>query len=237
MDKNSILKEIRRTAQENAGKPLGRLTFERRTGIRESDWAGRYWARWGDAVKEAGFQPNVPYQAYSVEKLALDYISLARELGHLPTNRDLRLKARSHGTFPSHNIFVKRLGRTKSELIKTLRSFCSTRSGFDDILMMLKTGEGATGESEKIQPTRGSVYLLKSGKFYKIGRSNSVGRREYELRIQLPETARVIHEIVTDDPAGIEDYWHQRFAGKRKNGEWFALEPDDVRQFKSRKTM
>jgi hypothetical protein len=28
----------------------------------------------------------------------------------------------------------------------------------------------------------GFVYLIKSGRFYKIGRSNAVGRRERELR-------------------------------------------------------
>ena len=42
----------------------------------------------------------------------------------------------------------------------------------------------------------GSVYLIKSGKFYKVGRSNSTGRRHYELSIQLPESAEVIHSIL-----------------------------------------
>jgi hypothetical protein len=43
--KEHILKEIKRTALENGGKPLGKKKFETETGIRESDWSGIYWVR------------------------------------------------------------------------------------------------------------------------------------------------------------------------------------------------
>lgn len=53
---------------------------------------------------------------------------------------------------------------------------------------------------------KGFVYLLRSGKNYKIGRSNAVGRRLRELAIQLPQKPKMIHVIETDDPEGIEQY-------------------------------
>ena len=81
------------------------------------------------------------------------------------------------------------------------------------------------------------VYLLRSGRYYKIGRSNAAGRRERELVIQPPEKAQTVHVIRTDGPVGIESYWHRRFEEKQKNGEWFELTPLDVKAFRRRKFM
>jgi hypothetical protein len=56
--RDHIVEEIRRTAQANGGRPLGIRRFEAETGIKSSDWMGKFWARWGDALLEAGFEPN-----------------------------------------------------------------------------------------------------------------------------------------------------------------------------------
>lgn len=240
MDKNHILQEIRRTAKENGGAPLGRQRFFQETGIRETDWSGRYWSRWSDAVREAGFLPNSLQTAFDEDDLIEHYITLVRKLGRIPTNAELQIERRADPTFPSHNTFA-RFG-TKSELISKIRGYSQAREGYDDIVSLCDSYGPLSRRSDASRPTAtaeniGFVYLMKSGRFYKIGKTNAAGRRERELAIQLPQRASTVHVIRTDDPSGIEAYWHKRFADRRKNGEWFELSAADVTVFKRRKFM
>lgn len=58
MNKQLILAEIKWTAEANGGRALGHREFCNVTGIKEADRSARFWARWGEAVREAGYQPN-----------------------------------------------------------------------------------------------------------------------------------------------------------------------------------
>lgn len=237
MTKEHILDEIKRTARANGNVPLGRERFFTETGIKDSEWYGKFWARWSDAIREAGFVPNKLNEAYDEVFLLGKYSLLTRELGRLPAGGDLRLKARTDKTFPSHNTF-ERFG-SKSQLVARLSDHCRGRGDLEDVLRICEEFKPSRREkpAEVKDPSMGYVYLSRSGRFYKIGKTNSVGRREWELTIQLPEKIKTVHAIRTDDPGGIEAYWHQRFASKRKNGEWFDLSAADVAAFKRRKFM
>ena len=57
MDKEIILKEIRRTAEANMGRPLGVRRFERRNRNQKISLAETL-ARFAEAQREAGFTPN-----------------------------------------------------------------------------------------------------------------------------------------------------------------------------------
>src|SRR5947209_20267542 len=100
MEKAYILREIKRTAAANGGVPLGWRRFLSETGIKQADGAGVHWARWNDALREAGFAPNQLTEAYEKAELLDKYAELAVEVGRLPANADSRLKARSDPGFP-----------------------------------------------------------------------------------------------------------------------------------------
>jgi hypothetical protein len=237
MDKDQIIAEIHRTAKANGGVVLGWRRFEEETGVRYYDWYGRFWTRWGDAVREAGFEPNRMSEAYGeaflLEKLAL----LTRHLGRVPIQGDLLIASNNDSAFPSEKAF-RRLG-AKPQRASRVISFCEANPGYQDVAALwrqvqLPEQQGDTSEDDTEETRVGYVYLQKHGsrREYKIGRTNNPSRREGEVRIELPEKLNPIHYIKTDDPAGVESYWHSRFADKRKEGECFALTAQDVRAFK-----
>jgi Meiotically up-regulated gene 113 len=237
MNKEHIIREIQRAAKANGGVALGWRRFEEQSGIRYYDWFGQFWTRWSDAVREAGFEPNRMTEAFDDEFLLQQLAQLTRRLSRVPTQGDLMLAAKSHHEFPSAKVF-RRLG-LKPQRVSRIIAFCDANPGHDDVAALWKqvaAAEQPLNEEERdaTLPAFGYVYLLRHGRRreYKIGRTNNPVRREGEVGIQLPEKLQPAHYIKTDDPAGVESYWHARFASKRKEGEWFALTAQDVRAFK-----
>lgn len=236
-----ILDEVRRVASV-MGKSPGKGQFFKHSGIKESDWSGRYWARWNDVLREAGYSPNRLQGAHSDDHLLESLAALIRECGgRFPTGPEMRLKRRADPSFPDPKAFERFGGR--ADLAKRLWKYCEGREGYDDILAACaspSSSKSSETSDEKVASDGGDfgfVYLIRSGRHYKIGRSNAVGRRARELAIQLPEKSSTVHVIRTDDPPGIERYWHQRFDVRRRNGEWFELTPADVAAFRRRKFM
>lgn len=239
MKKETILAEIKRLAALNGGVAPGRLSLEAALGIPESAWRGVFWVRWSDAIREADLEPNQLTAAYSTEYMLNALAKLAIEVGHVPTEAELKMKCRQEPGFP-YGKTLRRLG-TKPERIALLFDYCRSHAGFEQAASYCAQALAALPKIDEDAPEStdgdGFVYLIRSGRNYKIGRTNDLERRERELSYQTVEKNVKVHSIRTDDPSGIEAYWLRRFADKRlrPDGEWFALTAKDVSAFKRRK--
>lgn len=108
--------------------------------------------------------------------------------------------------------------------------------------------KGTTARSSRIAPERlnpievigqptsgaqaGVVYLLKSAYGYKIGRTRSVPDRMRTFGVQLPFIYTIPLCVWFDDCHAAERRYHDAFASKRINGEWFDLEEADIEQIR-----
>jgi hypothetical protein len=245
-DKQYIIGEIQRTATLNGGKPIGQTRFQTETGIAQHEWRGMYWARWGDALKEAGFEP-LEWNGPSDEEEAVEKIAkLIRKFKRFPTTSEIQIEKRQDAQIPAPKVFFRRCGGRRG-VIQKVRDYCTSREECADVLEILDketigtSPEDGVSESSKEagkSTTSGYVYMVRSGKLYKIGCSENHWRRKSELHKQTSEGITEIHTIAAvDDAPGIEKYWHERFKEKRQHGEWFDLSADDISAFKKRKFM
>lgn len=232
--KERILTEIQRLSQGSGGAP-GIRAFEIDTGIHRREWMGKIWARWSDALREAGLKPNELNERYDSATVLAFVANCAEALGRWPSNNDLRLYGRNNPGSPStttiENHFPKR-----ALLVEALRGWVLQLENhrYAEIADMLPAPTRAPAQLPEHQ-NYGHVYLLSAGDYYKIGQSSDLEKRVKSINVALPDKATLEHAISTDDPPGIEAYWHRRFADRRMNGEWFKLSKADILAFKKRK--
>lgn len=230
--RDHIVQEIRRLAAQNGESP-GQKLFASETGIGPSQWRGRYWARWGDALLEAGFAPKEWNGKLPSDGLLRAVAGACRHYGHFPTGDELLLYRSIDPDVSTPNGLRRHFG-SRDGLINALAKLAAADPSYRDITAMLPDTlpERAPRPMKVVE---GFVYLIRSGAFHKIGRSDDLERRVKQITVALPDKAELVHSIRTDDPVGIEAYWHRRFAEKRANGEWFKLTAYDVAAFRKRK--
>lgn len=231
--RETILAEIKRIAEASGGRAPGAGLFRTETGIPEHKWRGVFWARWSDALAEAGFGANAWTSKLDSNTLLRKLAEIVRERRRLPTYAELQIMRRTDGSVPSPKTLQGHFNN-QQDLVRALRSFCGDHSDLATVPAFLpETAEDRSAPTSRL--IEGWVYLLHSGQHYKIGRSDQLETRVKKIAIALPEATTLVHAIKTDDPPGIEAYWHRRFDDRRANGEWFKLSAADVAAFVRRK--
>lgn len=229
--KATILAEIRRIAQEH-GQPPGARSFANQSGIPQSSWYGVLWPKWSDALVEAGFEPNSRQGRFESREVLRAVAEASLKRGSVLTAPEMKILRLSDPSFPNPKTVAAHF-RNRAGLLEALRSFCVEEKSFSALISVLPEAPEAQPDASKA--SEGWVYLLRSGSFYKVGRSDEIERRIKEITTALPDAAELVHAIRTDDPPGIEAYWHRRFNSQRANGEWFKLDRAHIAAFRRRK--
>ena len=242
MTKDEIIEAIRETARRNGGTPLGRIRLFKETGIAEHHYSK--FGTLGQLQQQAGFDANELNKAGSEDDLIEQMIDLCCRYDGFPTNQQLR-QARQEmpSRYSSHNTF-NRLGSTRAVRAATVVAALSAKEklaaneqiAFDVCLAIAEQAESEPTDPDAKLAGCGYVYLFRDGKAYKIGNSADPDSRRNALQTGNPRRIELVHRILTDDPKGIEEYWHRRFSGCRitDRSEWFHLSREDVATFRAR---
>jgi hypothetical protein len=230
--RDHILAEIRRLAAGNGGQPPGERLFTRETGIAQHQWRGKFWARWGDALTEAGYRPNVWMQRLDSETVLRAFAEVSRRHGRIATWDEVRLHRRRDRSIPCDRAMRDHFGG-KDALIAELAQRARSDPAFADLAGMLADHPHPPSEPAAAGSVpNGFVYLIQAGDLYDLGRGADLKQPHAELAHALMAGARLIQMIRTDDPPATEAHWRRRFAGRRAQDGWFRLRPCDVEAFR-----
>lgn len=240
MTKASVAKRVQDLALANGG----RVSFDQfvcETGIPAQRLRQQPWfPGWNALLLELGIETAVFSKPRTPEGTVVAAIArLIKRIGRWPTNDDFARARKSDDSFPSLKVIsrIKNTGR----LPALLKDYCSADASLSLVAGIAEAQPQADvsidHDIEGSDRVKGYVYMLRgSGRKYKIGHTNSPNRRFRQVQLEVPDPLVQVHSIPTDDPEGIEKYWHNRFVEKRiRNIEFFELDADDVRAFKRRK--
>jgi hypothetical protein len=238
MTKEAILTEIRRAAHERGGR-ISIAAFLKATGLPEKQVLGKHWATWNAALQEAGIETVGFKRPRTPDDAVLEaFAQFVARLGKWPTENELALERRRNSSFPCLPV-ISRL-RKAGAFPSRIANQCVERP---DLALAKELAaqqpQSASDENPSIgrAAVQGYVYMMRSGRRYKIGYTSSPARRHREVRLELPDPTHLVRSIETDDPAGIEAYWHRRFASKRvRETEFFELDASEVAAFKRRQS-
>lgn len=226
---------------KNSNQSLSSRKFCQTTGISTKELVKIFGPGAFSKLQEiAGDRPNrFGKNKVPLKKIMTQYGILAegvlKQEGKLPSSAHWihqDLKPTISGLNVSHNIKWSDFPHKFNEFCKKDDDLCAR---FKSLRDFIETTIKTEVDIENLNSSKtGYVYLVQHGnrKEYKIGKTYNPIRREGEIRLELPEKVRPIHTIATDDPSGIEQYWHNRFSDKRKEGEWFELNSSDIKAFK-----
>lgn len=235
LTKKEILEEVQKWAKENGGRTPSEKIIREELKIPKWDWI-TYWTKTTDLQRDAGLIPQgFDKTKYTKKELCDEFIKLIREKKKWPSRDEMDFKRRQDLKYPSPSTFYKKLGLSEN-LKLTILEYVKNKQGYEDIAnicnSVLKTYKNESSTSENNKAESGYVYLGLQHGDYKIGFTKDLDRRRDDITLLGSEPMNWIHKIETDDMKGIERYWHNRFKSKWLRGEWYKLNPSDVKAFK-----
>jgi hypothetical protein len=235
--KNEIIAQIRKLAKEANGTPPGQRKFASETGIKEHVWRGKIWVKWTDALAEAGHDALEWQTGYEDNYLLSKIAGLAAKIGRFPSQTEIQFESAQNADFPGHKSFTRRW--SMSQLAEALAKHAvetgnSVVAGWAETYLTKKPVTAQSDITVEKGVAKGHVYMQQVDKKFRIGKTNSLVGRYRQVQLETPHQVEYVHTILTDDPEGVEKYWHKRFKPLKLQigGDWYALKASDIAAFK-----
>jgi len=244
ISQDQLIAQLQRIARANGDRPPGERGFYSEAGLTKQHLWDVGIRSYGDLCELAGYPRNRLTGQMSPDRLFEPLAVLTAKLKRFPDHTDREIAHRKDAAFPSYEAYrtaQNKNGPIDHQLLEWCRSLPQHSAARGILEEHISRRDGRPQRMRHSgRVIKGYVYLLRYGSHghdYKIGMTDQVARRHSQISATFPGDLRIVHVIETDDPAGIERYWLQRFEDKRVDNkkEIFRLAADDIAAFKSRR--
>jgi hypothetical protein len=185
------------------------------------------------AISQIANQGNSPVSLMSVA-IEETFLLLTRHEGYtagLQSGEDLAAK-RLH-------LQIEELKSKEKRLQEDIRALRAEKQHWERRKMQWRKARAARQKRLEAavhsQDKSGYVYLIQgvNTPHFKIGKARQIKPRMDTFSVKLPMVIELICAIKTDNRHSLEIRLHSRFASKRVQGEWFALDTEDIAYIQS----
>lgn len=225
------IKEAYQRLKKKLGHPPSKKELISNTKISDRKIIINY-NNYNELVKEMGGIPkSFGQNSIDKEHFIVSYGNMIRKLKKIPTTVDWLYYKGS----PSVESFRKKFKIKKwNEMISIFRNYAINKQEWNDIIHLIPE-EKVNAQYKKTESEECYVYLMKDkSNFYKIGISNEPEWRERTLQSQQPNIKLITAKKFVNRriAANIEKALHESYSHKKKRGEWFQLDDEDIYEIK-----
>lgn len=168
------------------------------------------------------------------DEFMLAYGNIVKQLGRIPTVSDWIANKYK----PSDRTYTKRFNLDKfTSMAYKFKEFAEGKEEWMDVLQIIPELSKKPKLIFKNQSEECYVYLMLDSKngYYKIGISNVPEWREKTLQSEKPSILLIAFKkyINRRIAANIEKALHESYSHRKKRGEWFMLDDEDVEEIKA----
>lgn len=234
-----MTKEYIKEAYERLRKNLGRQPtddeFYQNTNVTHRQLIKAEFRTYSQLVEEMGDTPRTfKNNTKDKDEFYVSYGDMVRQMKRIPSTVDWEYAKR----LPSVSSYKKKFGLAKwQDMMEKFLEYAEEKEEWQDVIPLFPKTTIETKEIKSANNQECYVYFMHDTKTlcYKIGISNEPDWRERTLQSEKPSIKLIAAKKFVNRriAANIEKALHESYSHKRKRGEWFNLDQEDIEEIKS----
>lgn len=224
------IKEAYEKLKKRLGRQPGKDEFYEHTTVTQWQLLRGGFRTYSQLVEEMGDTPKSFFHVGQTEEhFLVSYGNMVRQLNRIPSTQDWNF----HKCKPALTSYTRKFKLTSwKDVAYKFYDYAKDKAEWKDIIALIPQNNSAKIRIQEMESEECYVYFMFDTKSlcYKIGISNLPEWREKTLQSEKPSVKLIAAKKFVNRriAANFEKALHDSYSHKRKRGEWFQLDQEDI---------